>query len=89
MILNTDTKKADENSMSRYTLSIETNDHSITIGSFATKKEGLKQAAYFRTGGLGWDKQLTATENPNSVLYDSVKQEQIYCQPLFKYALKK
>lgn len=74
--------------MGRYLVSIETNENSISIGKYSIKKEALKQAAYYRTGGLGWRGQLSAYENPNSVVYDTKKEEQIYCQPLYKYALK-
>lgn len=75
--------------MARYNLSIETNENSISIASFADKKEALKQARYFRTGGLTWRGQLAEYENPNVVLRDSEKEEDVYCKPLFKYALKK
>lgn len=75
--------------MTRYFLSIETTDNSITINSFSTKKEALKQAAYFRTGGLSWRNELRANENPHVSLYDEKKQEVVYQKPLFKYALKK
>lgn len=75
--------------MKRYSLSIETNENSISIAKFSTKKEALKQAAYFRTGGLGWRGQLKAIENPTVVVYDTKKEVDIYSQPLFKYALKR
>lgn len=75
--------------MARYNLSIETNENSISIGKFSTKKEALKQGAYFRTGGLGWRGELKAIENPTVVIYDTKKEVDIYSQPMFKNALKK
>jgi hypothetical protein len=75
--------------MKRYSLSIETNENSIDINSFDTKKEALKQASYFRTGGLSWRNELTAAENPHVSLFDTKKEVTVYQKPLFKYALKK
>lgn len=75
--------------MKRYQLSIETTDNSISINSFETKKEALKQAAYFRTGGLSWRNELRANENPHVSLFDTKTEATVYQKPLFKYALKK
>lgn len=75
--------------MRRYLLSIETNETSILIGRYSTKKQALKQARYFRTGGLTWRGQLAAYENPNVLLRDTERDIDVYCKPLFKYALKR
>lgn len=75
--------------MARYSISIETNENSISIAKVATKKDALKQGAYYRTGGLGWRGELAEYENPTVVVYDTKKEVEIYNQPLFKYALKK
>ena len=54
-----------------------------------TKKEAIKHGQYLRTGGLAYRGELKKSENPMAVVYDSKKNEQIYCQPLYTYALKK
>lgn len=73
----------------RYYLSIETDTESFSINEFDNKAEAMKQARYFRTGGLCIKGVYKANENPNVRLYDAKKQQDIYTQPLFKYALKK
>lgn len=73
----------------RYSITIETDNLSVHFGKFSTKAEALKRAAYYRTGGLDWRGEFSALENPTIQVYDTKKQEVVYCQPMFKYALKK
>jgi hypothetical protein len=73
----------------RYSITIETDNHSVPVGSFGTKAGAIWEAGYYRTGGLGWRGKFSALENPNVQVYDTKKGEVVYCRPMFKYALKK
>lgn len=75
--------------MLRYTLSIQTNTDGISINEFSSKKEALKEASYFRTGGVTWAGTFSAADNAHVHVYDTQKEEAVYEKPLFKTALKK
>ena len=75
--------------MTTYHVSIQTNTDSITIGNFGNKKEAIKQAAYYRTGGLAWRNEFKNSDNAQVEVYDESKQDSVYCKPIFKNCLKK
>jgi hypothetical protein len=75
--------------MTTYHVSIQTNTDSITIGNYNNKKEAMKQAAYYRTGGLAWRNEFSQHDNAHIEVYNESKQDSIYCKPIFKNCLKK
>lgn len=76
------------NNMKRYHITIQTDDNSISLCDFDTKKEALKEAAYRRGGGIAWRNSFSAAEKPHIEVYDSKMEKTVYYQPMFKYALK-
>lgn len=74
--------------MNRYNVSIQTNEDGHSLSSFNTKKEALRWASYWRTGGMSNRGEYRADESPMVCVYDNKEQKEVYCQPMFKKSLK-
>jgi hypothetical protein len=72
----------------RYSINIQTNYDGIALLSCNTKKQALKEASYYRTGGLSYRNTFSENDSPKVEVFDAKTEKQIYCQPLFKNALK-
>lgn len=73
--------------MKNYSVSIQSNDHSISLCDFDTKAEAVKYATASR-GGRAYAGDFSASESPSVSVRNNTTEEEIYNQPLFKRALK-